>query len=163
RRRPIDRREAPHLAHPARVLARLAGGVEGELDLLLRRRDTHRLLGDGAVRVAGEGERDGVTLAGRRLEGLLQATEAGRAVQLDAALAVRRLPVDADDVDGAARDRPALEVLAAGAEREIVADGPPLLEATVDEEVRLLARGRRPEDPAGDGEDGQRGKGFHVV
>src|SRR5262249_46305033 len=29
--------------------------------------------------------------------------------------------------------------------------------------VRLLARGRRPEDPAGDGEDGQRGKGFHVV
>src|SRR5205823_3074198 len=125
--------------------------------------DAHRLLRDGAVGVAGEGERHGVALAGLRLEGLLEAAEAGRAVQVDAALAVRRLPVDADDVDAAARDRPALEVLAAGAEREVVADGPPLLEAAVDEQVRLLARGRRPEGPAGDGEDGQRGEGFHVL
>src|SRR5262249_31400082 len=71
------------------------------------------------------------------------AAKPGRAVQIDAALAVRGGPVIAHDVDLGARHDPALDRCVARVQSKVIADGWSLLEAAIDEEVGLLHRGRR--------------------
>src|SRR5207245_2827199 len=88
------------------------------------------------------------------LERLLNAAVAGRAVQVEAALALGRLPEGADEIDLPAGDGPPLDLLGPLVERLELADVVrPLLEGAVDDQVpRRLERG-------GDTDGQQEGEG----
>src|SRR5262249_12154481 len=83
----------------------------------------------------GEREGDPVLLSLLGGEGLLDAAEAGRAVQVDAAVAIRGLPVRADVINLAARHDPALDISSTHIERLVLTGIGTLFEAAVDEQV----------------------------